>query len=370
MSARRLPRRGVGVALLAVALGGALVAPAWFVLIEHTGGPGAQAAPGRSAGEPLPRAAPPVAPPRASLPQAARPPVAPDEPGLVEGRVLDQQGLLPQVGVDVTARPARHEGLPGVLAGERATSDPEGRFQLCLRPGAWWVGVAGREQLCQVVPGSTQALELLVPVPAPALHVQLLGPDGASLSLPAALVEARQGPLRASGRGQARDGPGVRVPGPSVTAGPLLVRVWPGDPRWEPWEGELAGPGPLRVRLAPASGFVLRLGLAADQERADVLLRDLGGQLLAQRAGVGLADDEAGEADEDALWTGAGQVTPLPAGGREVRLAVGLPAGVTRVRVEATAHRLRRAGESAALARSRAEAVFSRAETDPVLDLR
>lgn len=371
MTRRRLRRRGIGAGLLGLALASVLIAPAWFILIERTGGPRAAAPEVLPLPAPRPAPPPPTSQPEPRLPTLAVPAAPASGPGAVRGRARDPQGR-PGVGLRVWARPLRPGGDAGVEAGQEAICDEEGRFQLRLAPGAWLLACEGtaQDQLCRVPPGSTQEVELLAPAGGAVAWLRLIGPDGASPALPAALAQARWGQAALEGRGQLA-GQGVRLGLLPPGAATLAVRVWPGDPRWLPWEGELRAAPLMEVGLLPAPRLFLRLRLAADQERVDLVVHDAAtGELLAQRPGLGAPGGED-QAEDEALWVGTGVTRALePGGAREVRLALGLPAGAARLRLVATTHRPLRHGEPTSEARRTREATLAATEPDALLDLR
>ena len=394
---RRLPRRGVGLAVLGVGLAVVLVLPAWFVLMEEARGPArppptASAAPTFLA-EHAPSAGPegPPEPVFRSLP-ALTPTVDADTPALVQGRVIDATGQ-PLGAIQVQAHPL--DELPQRGLAQGAVSDANGRFQLTLAPGAWLVSCEGgvREELCRVLPGSSgRELELLAQAPPPRVALRVTDPQGRLLDLPALLARltgpghqdgasnpdnrgGAPGPsaAKSEGRGQIPEEGGVLL---RALPGATDLAVWPGDPRWLPWRGPV--PSPLEVRLRRAPGLELQLRLDPDQERVDLQAFDAAtGAVLAQRIGLGLpAPPDADE--EQLLWTGPGQPSPLPARGqrdtgREIRLVLGLPQDAPRtLRLVAIAHLPLRHGQPPSSARHTVELTVTRDANapPPALDLR
>jgi hypothetical protein len=356
-----------------VALAGALVTPAWFILIEESRrtppAPAAPREPLQALVAPLTPATPPQ-PPRAA---AASPPPRPDDgPMPVRGRVLDLASGLPLDGLSVAARRAEARAERGLQPGERAVSGEDGRFELSLPPGAWLVACEGgaQEELVKVLPGSGAELQLLALRPPLGPLLRLLDPQGQPLALPAVLVSVVGADgARVEARARKADEAGVRLP--PLPAGPSELRVWPGDPRWLPWRGPLPA-APLEVRLRPAPGLPLRLRLADDHQRADVQVFDAASDaVLAQRIGVGPPDATTAGDERALLWTGPGLATALPDGGREVRVVVGLSAEAAGpLRVVVTAHRPLRHGQHASQALSRVERRLPAGEEEALLDLR
>lgn len=371
---RRLSRHGVGLAVLAVVLAGLLVLPAWFVLIEETR-PVVGHPPSGPVTPPAAEPAPTVAP--AADPAAGPHPVpllapAPDRdtPALVSGRVRDPQGQALSA-LPVRARPVDAAGPDwGQTAGQSAVSDALGGFQLTLRPGAWLIGCEGslQEVRCLLLPGEEREVELLADTPPPRVALRVEDPHGELLELPALLARLSAAERRSEAHGQRPAEGGALL---RALPGARQLEVWPGDPRWLPWRGPV--PDPLRVTLRAAPGQALRLRLAADQTRADLVCYDATrGTVVTQRMGLGLPAP-AEEDPQRTLWSGAGLCEPTPDGGREVRLVLGLSEETgPALRLVITALRPLYQGQSATSAQRTVEVTLERDPrgAPPPIDLR
>lgn len=266
--------------------------------------------------------------------------------GALLGTVRDARGApLADVPVHAISQTARNAGAE---RGEHHPSAADGTFRLRVRPGSWRVQ-AGRvgatvvSRTLEVSPGIELKVSL-PPLPRQPRPWRLLLRDarGRALVLPRArAVLSCEGHTVSSRRSALAKSGTLQLDRPPIKSGQANLRVDPGDARYRVWEGEVAVPRPggeLRVTLTRAPVLEATLVLSRKQRSANVVVYRVSSRApLAQRIGVGLKPAQQPSDPQRLLWA-SGRIQPLPDGGREVRIMIGLDVEApATVRVEVTA---------------------------------